>query len=75
MEKCLLIMQLARGSIVLALGVEFGSHVAVRIRANAMRELLPGLFARPIKQCSTRGSQEIPQPSTNRAQPRLTSEF
>ena len=26
-------------------------------------------------QCSTRGSQVIPQPSTNRAQPRLTSEF
>lgn len=27
------------------------------------------------KHCSTRGSQEIPHPSTNRAQPRLTSEF
>ena len=30
---------------------------------------------RKAKQCGTRGSQEIPQPSTNRAQPRLTSEF
>lgn len=27
------------------------------------------------KQCVTQGSQVIPQPSTNRAQPRLTSEF
>lgn len=39
------------------------------------RRAPPQPSTRLAKQCSTRGSQEIPQPSTNLAQPRLTSEF
>jgi hypothetical protein len=34
-----------------------------------------GSSQKAAKHCSTRGSQVIPQPSTNQAQPRLTSEF
>ena len=54
-----------------------GKHASILIRIKTLQAGVSGKTAgkRAAKQCSTRGSQEIPQPSTNRAQPRLTSEF